>query len=253
VQRFPKATTYRPADNGGLYLLVSPAGGKLWHWNYRYEQKQKTISFGKYPDVTLKIARERHAAARIELAKGHDPMAQRKIEKDATNAQAELKQAKNEETGDPHSFEAVSLKWHKWWAAGVDNGTEAYILRRLEADVFPVLGSKSINAIKPADVRNLIIAIEQGTGEVRRFKGKWARDVAQRQHGTISQIFRFAIAHDLAENNPAAAFRPSNILQPRRTQHRARIEPIMFTRLLVAIDRFHIRYRLRRVWSDPRQ
>src|SRR5476651_2184431 len=77
----PAANPYRLAHIAGLYLLVSPAGGKLWRWNYRYDGKQKTMSFGKYPDVSLADARDAHQDARKALAKGDDPMAQRKAEK----------------------------------------------------------------------------------------------------------------------------------------------------------------------------
>lgn len=230
----PKFTAYRLADAGGLYLLISASGGKLWRWNYRYDGKQKTMPFGKYPEVSLMMARERHAAARIELAKGNDPMAQRKAEKAAVKTQAEQKKA-----SDAHSFKAVALKWHKWWAPGVDSDTAGYILRRLEADVFPAFGHKAITEIKPADIRNLIIAIEQGTGKGRRFKGKGARDVAQRQHGTVSQIFRYAVVHDLAEVNPAAAFRPSDVLSPRKTHNRAHIEPHQLPALLATMNDYN--------------
>lgn len=213
----------RLADAGGLYLLVTPTGGKLWRWNYRFDRKQKTMPFGKYPDVTLALARERHGVARTELAKGNDPMALRKAEKTAVKAEAEA-----EKTCDANSFKAVALKWHEFYSPGVDSDTAAYILRRLEADVFPVLGKKPITEVKPSEVRELIKAIERGDGQGRRFQGKGARDVAQRQHGTINQIYRYAITHELADYNPAAAFKPSDVLSPRKTKHRARIKPEEF-------------------------
>jgi len=172
----PQAAAYGLADGGGLYLLISPTGGKLWRWNYRHNRKQNTMPLGKYPDISLADARDAHKAARTELAKGNDPMAQRKAEKTAVKAQAEEKKA-----SDANSFKAVALKWHKWWEPGVDSDTAAYILRRLEADVFPAFGHKLITEIKPSEIRNLILAIERGEGEGRRFKGKGARDVAQRQ------------------------------------------------------------------------
>ncbi|MHB1744692.1 MAG: Arm DNA-binding domain-containing protein [Acidobacteriaceae bacterium] len=59
-----KDTAYRLSDGGGLYLWITPAGGKLWRWKYRHECKEKLMSFGKYPDVPLSQARERHAEAR---------------------------------------------------------------------------------------------------------------------------------------------------------------------------------------------
>ena len=72
-----KGTAYRLSDGGGLYLWITPAGGKLWRWKYRHECKEKLMSFGKYPDVPLSLARERHAEARKLLASGVDPMVQR--------------------------------------------------------------------------------------------------------------------------------------------------------------------------------
>lgn len=241
----PAAKGYRLPDSGGLYLLIAPSGGKLWRWNYRFGGKQKTMPLGKYPDVTLADARTAHQAARSELSKRNDPMAQRKAEKDAAKATVVHEQAKTKEVCDG-SFKAVALKWHKKWSPGVEDDTADYILRRLEADVFPAFGNKPINEVKASDIRSLIIAIEQGKGEGRRFKGKGARDVAQRQHGTINQIFRYAIAHELADSNPAAAFKPSDVLQARKTQHRARVETNQLPKLLVAIDDFPGH----KVWRD---
>jgi integrase len=227
----PKPSDYRLADAAGLYLLVSPSGGKLWRWNYRYDGKQKTMSLGKYPDISLADARSAHQTARTDLAKGNDPMAQRKAEKALVTAQFE-----KDRVSDAHSLKAIALKWHSWWSPGVDRDTAAYILRRLEADVFPVLGQRPVNDIKPADIRKLIIAIEQGTAGGRRFKGKGARDVAQRQQGTLNQVYRYALAHDLAEVNPAAAFKPSDVLSPRKTQNRAHIEPHQLPALIAAME-----------------
>jgi hypothetical protein len=95
----------------------------------------------------------------------------------------------------------------------------------LEADVFPAFRNKSIGDITPAEIRELITAIESGEGNGRRFEEKGARDIAQRQHGTISQIDRYAVVHDLAAINPASAFKPSDVLSPRKTQNRAHIDP----------------------------
>ena len=171
----PAEKDYRLADSGGLYLLILATGSKLWRWNYRFAGKQKTMPLGKYPDVTLADARTAHQTARSELSKGNDPMAQRKADKDAAKAKVTQEQAKAEEACDERSFKAVALKWHAKWAPGVDSGTAAYILRRLEADVFPAFGKKPVAEVKPSDIRNLIIAIEQGNGKGRRFKGKGDR------------------------------------------------------------------------------
>jgi integrase len=173
-------------------------------------------------------------------------MAQRKADREAAKAKVIEEEVKAEDAGGARSFKAVALKWHEWWASGVDSETSAYILRRLQSDVFPTFGSKHISEVKPSDIRNLILAIEKGTGKGRRFKGKGARDVAQRQHGTISQIFRYAIANELADSNPAAAFKPCDVLKARKTQHRARVETSQLPKLLVAIDDFPGH----KVWRD---
>lgn len=237
---------YRLADTGGLYLLVPPSGSKLWRWNYRYSGKQKTMPLGKYPEVTLADARTAHQAARAQLRDGNDPMAQRKADRGAAKAKVIEEETKAEDAGGARSFKAVALKWHEWWASGVDSETAAYILRRLQSDVFPAFGRKHINEVKPSDIRNLILAIEKGNGKGRRFKGKGARDVAQRQHGTINQIYRYAIANELADVNPAAAFKPCDVLKARKTQHRARVETNQLPKLLVAIDDFPGH----KVWRD---
>lgn len=77
----PHEKPYSLADGGGHYLWVTPAGGKIWRWAYRYERKQKLMTFGKYPDVSLAQARFLHAKACALLASGTDPMAQRKEQK----------------------------------------------------------------------------------------------------------------------------------------------------------------------------
>jgi hypothetical protein len=87
-----RATAYRVADGygKGLFLFVTPTGGKLWRFKYRFDGLQKQISYGQFPDVPLDIARERHQAARKLLAAGIDPMAQRKAEKTAVRNANEL-------------------------------------------------------------------------------------------------------------------------------------------------------------------
>jgi integrase len=188
---------------------------------------------GEYPLVRLADARERAFKARKMLADGIDPMAAKRAQKDAIKAQAKAEQAKSENT-----FQAVALRWHEFWKPGVDADTAAYILRRLNADVFPSLGNKPIDAITAKDIRELVQEIE------RR-----ARDVAQRQHGTINQIFRYAVTHDLAERNPAADFKPSDVFTPHKTRHRAHIEPSQLPALLVAMDDYDgqivVRYALK--------
>src|SRR5690242_21540688 len=94
----PRTKPFKLFDGGGLYLEVGPAGGKWWRWKYRYGGKEKRLSFGVYPDVSLKSAREKRDAARQQLAAGIDPGQARKAGK--------LAQAGAE------SFEAIAREWH---------------------------------------------------------------------------------------------------------------------------------------------
>jgi Arm DNA-binding domain len=94
-----KGKPFRMRDGNGMYLWVTQAGGKLWRWKYRYSGKEKLMSFGKYPEVSLSLARERHAEARKLLATGVDPMEQRKAERTETE----------------DSLERISLLWREHW------------------------------------------------------------------------------------------------------------------------------------------
>jgi len=90
---------YKLADSLGLYLLVAPSGGRLWRMNYRFLGRQKTLSFGNYPDVSLAKAREKRSEAREALADGRDPA---EVRKEKVREQ----RAKAEET-----FRAIADEW----------------------------------------------------------------------------------------------------------------------------------------------
>jgi integrase len=217
----PAKKAFKMYDGEGLLVLVKPSGSKLFRFKYTFDGKEKQMALGEYPLLKLAEARERRLAARKMLASGIDPMAMKKAERDAARDQAETDERKAAK-----SFRRIAERWHQWWSPKVDADTAGYILRRLEDDVYPAFGDRFIDDIKATDIRKLILAIEQ----------RGARDVAQRQHGTIGQIFRWAVSNELAERNPAADFKPSDVLSPRKTQHRARIEKSGLPALLVAMD-----------------
>jgi hypothetical protein len=182
---------YKLSDGGGLFLWITPAGGKLWRWTYRHERKQKLMTFGRYPDVPLGLARERHREARKLLATGTDPMALRKVEKTA------------ELVANENSFASIAAEWLEHWQDGRSPRHVNTTRRRLDSNVLPRLGTFQITEIDAPD----IVAM------VRNIEARGARDIAKRALETTGQIFRYAIAHGKAERNPARDFRPSDVLK----------------------------------------
>lgn len=178
--------------------------------------------------MSLAEARERHLAARKVLASSIDPMAERKARFEARQkeAQARQKEAEARQREAESSFENVARKWWNWWATGKSPRHTYYVLRRLEADVFPAFGQKVIDAVTPADIRNLMLSIE----------GRGARDVAKRAHETTGQIFRYAIARGVVSRNPAADFKPSDILAGAKEENFARVDAKDLPTLLVRME-----------------
>lgn len=132
------------------------------------------MALGEHPVVTLKEARDKHHEARKVFANGVDPMAERKAEAEAKQKEVEARQREEE-----RSFESVSHAWWAWWSIGKSPRHADTVMRRLKADVFPAFGHKSMEAIKAADIRALMLAVEK----------RDARDVAKRCHEMTSQIF----------------------------------------------------------------
>jgi hypothetical protein len=205
----PKDKAYKLADSGGLCLLIAPSGAKLWRWRYRFAGKEKMMALGEFPVITLKEARERHFEVRKILEAGSDPMAERKAE-----ALAKDEESKAEQRQAERSFETVARAWWAWWSIGKSPRHAETVMNRLEADVFPAIGHLFADAVEPGHVRDILVTVES----------RGASDVAKRAQQTIGQIFRFAISRDLATRNPAADFKPRDILAARESQNFARVE-----------------------------
>lgn len=200
-------------DGGGLYLEVAPAGGKWWRLKYRIDAKEKRISLGTYPDVSLKEARERRDEARKLIASGVDPSQARQDAKAAKRA-AML-----------NTFEAVAESWIEKNGADWDAGTQAKVKASFVNHVFKHIGTKPVSDIKPSDVRTLVQSIE----------ADGARETAGRVFQRIKAVFRYAVAHELVEQDPTYPLKPSEILRKQTTRHRAAMterEVPQFMRLL---------------------
>jgi integrase len=181
----PGQKAVKLTDSRGLYLLIATTGGKLWRFNYRYGGKYKTLALGGYPDVSLAKARERCDTARKLLADGIDPGAKRKAEK----------AARTEIAG--NSFEVIAREWHTTMAKKWNPTHAGRILRRLELNVFPWIGSRPVADITAPEVLRVLRRIEtRGLGETSH-RAKW----------TCGQVFRYAIATGRADRDPTPDLR----------------------------------------------
>jgi len=205
----------RLADEKGLYLELSPAGGKLWRWKYRFGGKEKRLALGAYPDVGLKDAREKRDDARALLAEGIDPGLERKIQKAAKVER------------DANSFESVAREWlaknaPTWAESHVHN-----ITRRLERDIFPWLGGRPISEITAPE----LLAV------LRRIEARGAVETAHRAKENCGQIFRYAVATGRAERDPSQDLRGA--LAPAKTEHMAALtDPAAVGGLLRMFDEY---------------
>ena len=223
----PGPKTRKLSDGKGLYLELSPAGGRWWRLKYRIAGVEKRISLGTYPETSLKAAREKMEEARALVAQGIDPSQARKAAKQEAAHQDE--QAQREAQGLPlhGSFESVA---REWFDTRKDEWATTYakkIFRRLEADVFPWLGKLPVPNITPPMVLDML----------RKAENRGAIETAHRVLETCGQVFRFAVATGRIESNPARDLKDA--LRKPMVQHFAAItDPQRFGELLRAIDSY---------------
>jgi len=202
-----RSKDYKLGDGGGLYLLVRPTGSRLWRMKYRFGGKEKLLSFGRYPEVTLAEARLRRAEAKLALARGEDP---------GPRAASPVTR-----------FEAAARAWHGNRASGLEPGHAARILSRLERDVFPSLGQRDLKDITAGDVLTVLRAVET----------RGALDVSRRLRQHVSQVYLFAIPQGWATHDPAAGL--ATLLRPKpRVRHMARVGAGELPALVRAIDAY---------------
>lgn len=203
-------------DGDGMFLLITPQGGKCWRLKYRYNGKEKLLALGTYPEITLADARQRREDARRLLANGVDPAAVKKAQKAAIVAESE------------NGFEVVAREWHAKFSGAWSPSHAETTLRRMKADVFPVLGDRPIGEIKAPDVLAML----------RRIEARGALEVAHRVRTVCSQVFRYAVATGRADSDPTVHLKGA--LPPYKKSHLAAItDPKEVAPLLRAIDGYH--------------
>ena len=205
--------TIKLFDERGLYLEVSPTGGKWWRLKYRFDGKEKRLSLGVYPDVSLKDARDRRDAARKLLADGIDPGENRKAMKSARADRA------------ANSFEVVAREWFAKYSATWAANHGERIVRRFERDIFPWIGGRPIADVTAPEV----LAV------VRRIENRGALETAHRALGNCGQVFRYGVATGRCERDPSGDLRGA--LPPVKAEHfAATTEPKRVAEILRAMD-----------------
>lgn len=212
----------RLTDGDGLYLLLFVKGGAHgWRFDYAFGGRRKTISLGTYPDTGLKLARAKATNAREKVAAGIDPSIERKQQK--ATALNEYKSKQRAAAGLPAegSFEAVAREWYAAKKARWALSYGERLIRRLEADVFPWLGSRPIASLNAPEVLEVL----------RRIEGRGVVETAHRALESVGQVFRYAIQTGRATTNPARDLKDA-LQQPHVTHFPAVTDPDTLGKLL---------------------
>jgi integrase len=213
----PTDKAYKLTDGLGMYLLVNPAGGKLWRFDYRYFGKRKTLSLGSYPDVSLIDARSRRDDARKLLAQT-PPVDPGVVKKSLKNVLYGKQQ---------NTLESVAREWAESYFINKSASHKERTLRRLELYVFPWLGNTPITDITAPEVLQVI----------KRPQNQSKLETAHRALQAVGQVMRYAVQNGKAERDVTADLRGA--LPSPQVKHMASfVEPKQVGELLRAIDGF---------------
>lgn len=194
----PKDKPFKLADGHGMYLLVTPGGGRYWRLKYRFGGKEKVLALGAYPAISLAVARRRCTEARELLAEGIDP----------GEAKQEAKRAAQEASD--NAFETIAREWHERQKARWSADHAERVIHSLEVDVFPHLGKVSIADITaPALLRVL-----------RKIESRGAHETRSKVGQRCGMVFRYGIATGRCSYNPATDLKGA-FITPKAKGHAA--------------------------------
>lgn len=209
----PKERDYKLFDGQGLHLLVRTNGSKTWRLKYtRPNGKEGLATFGSYPALSLKAARDRRGNALALLAEGKDPIEEARAEKLKEAAEA------------TNTFKAVATEWH---AAHARKWTESHakvVWRRIELHLLPTLGHRPVDTLK---ARDLLAPLKEA-------EKRDALELASRLRQYADGIMRYAVQHDLIDSNPARDL--VGAIATGKTTHRPALPLDRLPELLEAID-----------------
>jgi integrase len=205
----PKEKQHKLSDGRGMYLIVSPRGGKYWRLDYRFNGKRQTLSLGTFPSTSLKDARRKCEDTKSLIEDGIDPSHQRKIKL----------------AGDKDSFEAVAKEWYGKYRSQWTENHAATTLRRIEANLLPWLGSRPIAVVEPPEILQAL----------RRIEKRGSLETAHRVQQIVSRIFRYGVATGRCTRDPTIDLKGA--LPPTHSIHFPTItKPSEIGALLRAID-----------------
>lgn len=201
----PDAKEYRELDGNGLYFRVKPDGGKSWQLRYKnFEGKWSWLGIGGYPEVGGALARKKAAELRNTISQGIDPLAQRRAEKAA------------QEAANARLFRITAEDWLAFkQSKGLSEGTLRQVRTYLDKDILPALGDKPLDSITRSDCEALQKSLEQ----------REAHNIAEKCRSWVNQIFGYAIAKGLTENDPASRLLAIAAKAPDTKQYPHLLEP----------------------------
>ncbi|EKY8313437.1 tyrosine-type recombinase/integrase [Salmonella enterica] len=210
----PTEKPYKLSDGGGLYLLVNPNGSRYWRMKYRYAGKEKLLSIGVYPDVTLAEARDKRTQAKRILAAGDDPSEVKQAEREAKNLAVN------------NSFELLTLEWHEHKKPNWSSGYADDIMEYLRKDIFPYIGKKAITDIKPMTMLSVL----------KKMEARGVLDKLKKTRQACRQIFTYAIITGRAEFNPVTDL--AGALKTPKQQHFPHLMPTQIGPFIHAVNTY---------------
>lgn len=212
----PRDRSYKVADDRGLYLEVTPAGGKLWRFRYRISGSEKKLSIGGYPDIRLKDARQVAYEARHVVANGGDPALDKKKEK----MHAEFLHATTFNDIAREYIDEIMVKNGRAQATIIK---AEYFLRQL----FPALGKRALDSIEPFEILTAL----------KRLEAKGKHETAKKCRSFASRVFRYGVATTRCTSDPTSLLQGA-LITPKPSHYAAILDPKEFGGLLRAIDSY---------------
>lgn len=219
----PKEKEYTLSDGGGLHMVVTPDGSKLWDFRFRLNGRRRKVAIkGGYPTVGVAEARETARGFRNMVARGEDPVEIRKATREEQVRR--IVEDKEERTRSANTFEKVAGDWFGRAREHLAPTNAVAVWRRLEKNIFPWIGSRPIADIRPPEILE----------PLRRVEERGARESAHRILGVCGQVFRFAVASGLLESDPTRDLRGA-LARPVETHFAALTNPQEVGALLRAV------------------